>query len=97
MVKRKRRSFAEVLRSILDAAQGGEKKTRIMFRSNLNPLALERYLEFCELNGLIIKNVAGYVTSSKGMKLLNYLNQANAAELSLQKVESDIQHLFSEA
>jgi len=85
-----------VLRAILDAAQGGEKKTRIMFKSNLNPLVLERYLKFCRTNGLIIKTAEGYVTTSKGIKLLSCLNEANAAELNLKKIESDIRRLFNE-
>jgi predicted transcriptional regulator len=84
-----RRSSSEVLRDMLYAAHGGAKKTHIMFRSNVNPVVLEKYLKFCLDNGLIVKDQYGYSTTPKGIKLLRCLDQIRDLKRTISEAESE--------
>jgi predicted transcriptional regulator len=79
---------------MLVAAEGGAKKTHVMFKSNVNPLVLEKYLSFCEENGLIVKDKLGYTTTAKGLKLIKCLNQISDLKRNLEEVESEVDKLI---
>jgi predicted transcriptional regulator len=79
---------------MLMAAEGGAKKTHVMFKSNVNPLVLEKYLSFCVQNGLIAKDKLGYTTTAKGLKLIKCLNQISDLRKNLGEVESEVDKLI---
>jgi len=88
-VTKSRRSSSEVLRDMLAAAYGGAKKTHIMFKSNVNPIVLEKYLKFCIDNGLIVKDQYGYSTTPKGVKLVRCLEQIRDLKRTISETESE--------
>jgi len=65
---RRRRDAGEITYAILKAAQGGQKKTRIMYQSSLNLKQLNQYLEELVLNELLGYQPAGryYQTTERG-------------------------------
>ena len=65
---RRRRDAGEITYAILKAAQGGQKKTRIMYQSSLNLKQLNQYLEDLVLNELLGYQPAGryYQTTERG-------------------------------
>lgn len=74
-----RRSKDQILSEILVACQGnGEKKTRIVYRINLNFKTIIRHLDILLSNGLLEK-IDGptvlYRTTEKGMRLLERMKK----------------------
>lgn len=64
MVKYRRRF--EIIADILNAAENGAKKTRIMYVANLSYRLLEKYLKETLMVGLIRSNNEGYEVTEKG-------------------------------
>jgi predicted transcriptional regulator len=67
----KYRSRSEIASHVLEAANGGATKTRIMYKAFLSFEQLKEYLAMLIANGLLAKDVSGiYKTTSKGIKFL---------------------------
>jgi len=64
----RRRDSGEITYAILRAAQGGQRKTRIMYQSSLNLKQLNLYLEDLVMNELLGYQPAGryYQTTERG-------------------------------
>lgn len=64
----RRRDSDEIAYAILKAAQGGQKKTRIMYQSSLNLKQLNQYIEELVLNELLAYQREGrfYETTERG-------------------------------
>jgi predicted transcriptional regulator len=69
----KYRSRADIAATILEIAQGGVLKTRIMYSAFLSYPQLKEYLEFLKENGLLgyIPEKKVYRTTEKGSRFLN--------------------------
>jgi len=91
---RTRRRGAEVLYDMLKAAENGAKKTHIMYRSNVNPAVLNKYLEFCRDNGLITKNKRIYTTTAKGLEYIRCLNELNRLKKSVFELQTEVQNMI---
>ncbi len=65
-----RRTSLDVYVDILEAAQNGAKKTRLVYRANLNFEIIKKYISSLTENGFLIVNEAEgkYYTTEKGMK-----------------------------
>ena len=68
----KYRSRTELASNILEAANGGATKTKIMYKAFLSYEQLKEYLAMLTNNGLVKRDVEGdlYRTTSKGIKFL---------------------------
>jgi predicted transcriptional regulator len=68
----KNRSRTELASYILEAANGGATKTKIMYKAYLSYAQLKEYLSVLIENGLMARDVDGdlYRTTSKGIKFL---------------------------
>ncbi|HEY9406537.1 MAG TPA: winged helix-turn-helix domain-containing protein [Nitrososphaera sp.] len=68
----KNRSRTELASHILEAANGGATKTKIMYKAYLSYAQLKEYLAVLIENGLMARDVDGdlYRTTSKGIKFL---------------------------
>ena len=66
----------EITADILKIAKNGAKKTRIVYRANLNFKILDKYLQELTEAGLIDNHrEKGIIkTTDKGIKYLNYYN-----------------------
>ena len=73
----KYRSRTEITSQILDAANGGVTKTKIMYRAFLSYAQLTDYISVLVENGLLEYNQARqiYKTTEKGQRLLKIYNQ----------------------
>jgi predicted transcriptional regulator len=73
----KYRSRTEILSNILEAANGGATKTKIMYRAFLSYAQLKEYLALATENGLLDYNKgdATFKTTSKGIKFLGIYQQ----------------------
>jgi len=73
----KYRSRTEIVSSILDAANGGATKTKIMYKAFLSYNQLKEYLSVLIENNLLeyIEGTQTYKTTGKG---LNFLKMHNA-------------------
>jgi predicted transcriptional regulator len=72
----KYRSRTEITSHILQAANGGTTKTKVMYRAYLSYAQLKEYLPNLIENGLLANDVAGvYKTTSKGIKFLETARQ----------------------
>jgi predicted transcriptional regulator len=74
MLSGKRRNAMEIAVSVLEEARNGINKTRLVYRTNLNFLLIQRYVDF-----LVQKNMIEiindptpiYKTTQKGISLLD--------------------------
>ena len=68
----KYRSRTELASNILEAANGGATKTKIMYKAFLSYSQLKEYLAMLTQNGLMARDVEGemYRTTSNGIKFL---------------------------
>jgi predicted transcriptional regulator len=68
----KYRSRTDIVSQILDAANGGSTKTRIMYKAYLSYAQLKEYLSILVENGLLEYQDAEekYRTTEKGMKFI---------------------------
>jgi predicted transcriptional regulator len=71
------RSRTELTSNILEAANGGATKTKIMYRAFLSYAQLKEYLAMLTQNGLIAHDVdrAMYRTTSNGIKFIERSRQ----------------------
>jgi predicted transcriptional regulator len=73
----KNRSRNEIVGSILESANGGATKTKIMYKSYLSYVQLKEYLSVLIENDLI-ENLGGtqtYKTTEKGLNFLKMYNE----------------------
>ena len=77
LIRMKYRSRTELASNILEAANGGATKTKIMYRAFLSYAQLKEYLAMLTQNGLIAHDVKGemYRTTSNGIKFLESSRQ----------------------
>jgi predicted transcriptional regulator len=73
----KYRSRTEIVSMILEAANGGATKTRIMYRAFLSYAQLREYLSVLVENNLIeyLEGIQMYKTTEKGLNLLKMHNE----------------------
>ena len=73
----KYRSRTELASNILEAANGGATKTKIMYRAFLSYAQLKEYLAMLIQNGLVAHDIEGekYRTTSNGLKFLESTRQ----------------------
>jgi predicted transcriptional regulator len=71
------RSRTEIVAEILDAANGGETKTKIMYKAFLSYGQLKEYLSILIENNLIeyLDGTHEFKTTEKGLNLLNMHNE----------------------
>jgi predicted transcriptional regulator len=77
LIRMKNRSRTELVSNILEVANGGATKTKIMYRAFLSYAQLKEYLAMLTQNGLIARDVEGelYRTTSNGIKFLESSRQ----------------------
>jgi predicted transcriptional regulator len=68
----KNRSRTELASNVLEAANGGATKTKIMYKAFLSYAQLKEYLAMLTQNGLILHDVEGevYRTTNNGIKFI---------------------------
>ena len=73
----KYRSRTELASNILEVANGGATKTKIMYKAYLSYAQLKEYLAMLIQNGLIAHDIEGemYRTTSNGIKFLESSRQ----------------------
>ena len=73
----KYRSRTEIVSSILEAANGGATKTRIMYKAFLSYAQLKEYLSVLIENNLLeyLEGSQSYKTTEKGLNLLKMHNE----------------------
>ena len=79
MNRMKYRSRSDIIGLILEAANGGATKTKIMYKAFLSFAQLREYLSMLAEKGLIEyeEGVQKYRTTEKGIRLLQIYNQMN--------------------
>ena len=84
------RSRTEIVSNILDAANGGVTKTKIMYKAYLSYNQLREYLSVLIENNLIeyINGTQTYKTTEKGLHFLKMYNEM-AELLQVTTVKSD--------
>lgn len=93
--KRKKRSGAKILSDIISIAGDGEKKTHILFGSNINPTILEKYLKLSLEHGLLVKTDKGYAATPKGKEFVKNYNLFQSLLENLDEVEQQIKKIIS--
>jgi predicted transcriptional regulator len=85
----KNRGRTEIVSSILDAANGGATKTKIMYISFLSYVQLKEYLSVLIENNLLeyLEGTQTYKTTEKGLNLLKMHNKM--AELLYTTLKND--------
>lgn len=74
----KYRSRTDITGLILEAANGGATKTKIMYKAFLSFAQLKEYLAMLTQNGLIsYEDSQKYRTTEKGLRMLQIYNQIN--------------------
>jgi predicted transcriptional regulator len=73
----KNRSRTEIAATILDAANGGATKTKIMYKSFISYAQLKEYLSVLIENNLIedLEGTQTYKTTEKGLNFLKMHNE----------------------
>lgn len=73
----KDRSRTDIVSQILEAANGGARKTKIMYKAYLSHAQLKEYLSVLLENGLLEfeKGTQTYKTNSKGLHFLKTYSQ----------------------
>jgi predicted transcriptional regulator len=87
----KYRSRTEIVSMILEAANGGATKTKIMYKAFLSYAQLKEYLSVLIENNLLeyLEGVQTYKTTEKGFNLLKMHNEIGEL-LQTPKIESRI-------
>ena len=90
MIRMKYRSRTDITAQILEAANGGVTKTKIMYKAFLSYAQLKEYLAVLIENGLLeyIEEEQIYRTTEKGNRFLKIYNQIGeyvAADVSEKK------------
>ena len=75
----KYRSRSDIIALILEAANGGATKTKIMYKSYISFAQLRDYLGMLTEQGLIEYDEIGHIfkTTTKGLQVLQLQNQIN--------------------
>lgn len=75
----KYRSSSDIIALILEAANGGATKTKIMYKSYISFAQLRDYLGMLTEQGLVEYDEIGHIfkTTSKGLQVLQLQNQIN--------------------
>ena len=86
----KYRSRTDITGLILEAANGGATKTKIMYKAFLSFAQLRDYLSLLVEKGLIEyeEGIARYRTTEKGLEMLKMCNQINE-ELAIKTSQSE--------
>ncbi|MCD6473704.1 MAG: response regulator [Thermoplasmata archaeon] len=73
----RKRDTMSIIYSLLKNAVGGAKKTRLIYKTNLNSKIIEKYLAYCMRKGYIQArgNKPIYITTDKGMHLLKKIDE----------------------
>lgn len=76
----KYRSRTDIVSNILEAANGGATKTRIMYNAYLSYAQLKEYLSVLVENNLLeyIEGERKYKTTPKGLKFMSVYSQVSA-------------------
>lgn len=74
---KKRRNSLDIIHCLLKNAIGGIKKTRLLYKTNLNSKTFKKYLEYCLNAGYIKVRGKIYITTEKGMNALKKINDAS--------------------
>jgi len=76
-INMKYRSRTDIVSQILEAANGGASKTRIMYKAYLSYAQLKEYLSVMLENGLIeyVEGDRTYKTTAKGLKFMGVYSQ----------------------
>ena len=78
LILMKYRSRTDITGLILEAANGGVIKTKIMYKAFLSFAQLKEYLAMLTQNGLIsYEDSQKYRTTEKGLRMLQIYNQIN--------------------
>jgi predicted transcriptional regulator len=79
MILMKYRSRTDISVLILEAANGGATKTKIMYKAFLTYLQLKEYLTMLLENGLLEfeEETQNYRTTEKGLRLLQIYNRVD--------------------
>jgi predicted transcriptional regulator len=78
MGKRINRTRIMIIKEFLEGARRGSKKTRLMYRANLNLQAFEIYLEALEKSGYVEEDSGTFRTTPEGRDAIDDLNKACA-------------------
>lgn len=75
----KYRSSSDIIALILEAANGGATKTKIMYKSYISFAQLREYLGMLKEQGLVEYDEIGHIfkTTTKGLQVLQLQNQIN--------------------
>ncbi len=76
-----RRSEIEILAEILNLAKKKPRKTKILYKANLNHRQLEKYLSFLVKKDLIVEengSIVRYNISEKGLEFLEAIQKASS-------------------
>lgn len=86
----KYRGRSDIVSSILEAANNGAIKTKIMYSAYVSFAQLKQYLSMLEENGLLVydQKTSEYKTTAKGLKLLKTYNQMS--EIMKARVETPV-------
>jgi predicted transcriptional regulator len=75
-----KRDKLEIIRSILLICKnGGAKKTKIVYKANLNFMSADVYLKLLVDQEMIIKEDMSFKTTPKGAELLSNLKEVSAS------------------
>lgn len=92
----KKRNSATILCDVIKASYNGARKTHIMYRSNLNPTILEKYLKFCLQHNLIEREGIGYRATSKGVELVRHIEEINSLKKNIDVITRQAHKLIDE-
>lgn len=76
--KNPKRERFDIVAEILYFCEEQKTKTSIMYRANLNYSQLKKHLTYLTKQGLLLKNYNKYITSAKGHRFLEVLNELNS-------------------
>lgn len=76
-----RRSRIDIIIEILEVTRFGVNKTSVVYRTNLNFLLADKYLELLEKQGLVESKSEKFVTTDKGK---NFLEKAKDLTIQLE-------------
>ncbi len=91
----KKRNTVSILCDVVRAAYNGARKTHIMYRSNLNPTILEKYLGFCLQHGLIEVDGDGYRATAKGSEFVRHIEEINSLKRNIDQITRQAQRLIN--
>ncbi|MEM3710449.1 MAG: winged helix-turn-helix domain-containing protein [Thermoprotei archaeon] len=90
----KKRNPATILCDVIMASYNGARKTHIMYRANLNPAILEKYLRFCLENGLIQKENITYRATRKGVEVARRIEEINTLSKNIEVTKKQVRKLI---